>query len=86
MILLQALKEKQTLEQQLRLDRRERLNTQQAAKLMHEKAQAELNNSQADIERRNADVESDVSQFCSATVVTLVHPHGVEQSWRALAD
>ena len=59
---LQALKEKQTLEQQLRLDRRERLNRQQAAKLMHEKAQAELNNSQAEIERRNADVESDVSQ------------------------
>lgn len=57
---MQALKEKQTLEQQLRLDRRERLNTQLAAKNTHEKAQAELSESQAEIERRNADVESQV--------------------------
>ncbi|KAL3152562.1 hypothetical protein ABBQ32_001587 [Trebouxia sp. C0010 RCD-2024] len=53
-----AMKEKQTLEQQLRLDRRERQNTQLAAKNMHAKAQAELDESRADIERRNIDVET----------------------------
>ncbi|DBA70798.1 hypothetical protein WJX79_008514 [Trebouxia sp. C0005] len=53
-----ALKEKQTLEQQLRLDRRERLNTQLAAKNTHAKAQAELDESQAEIQRRNIDVEA----------------------------
>lgn len=58
--LLQAMKEKQTLEQQLRLDRRERQNTQSAAKNMHAKAQAELHESRAEIERRNVDVETTV--------------------------
>ena len=68
---VQALKEKQTLEQQLRLDRRERLNTQQAAKNTHEKAQAELDESQAEIERRNADVEAQVSLKCQAGQISL---------------
>lgn len=60
MPVLQAMKEKQTLEQQLRLDRRERQNTQLAAKNMHAKAQAELDDSRAEIERRNIDVETTV--------------------------
>lgn len=60
---MQALKEKQTLEQQLRLDRRERQNTQLAAKSSHEKAQAELDQSRAEIEQRNADVETLVCCF-----------------------
>lgn len=64
----QALKEKQTLEQQLRLDRRERQNTQLAAKKMHAKAQAELDHSQAEIARRSADVESVVlPSLCDAS-------------------
>lgn len=62
----QALKEKQTLEQQLRLDRRERQNTQLAAKNMHAKAQAELDQSRAEIERRNADVETMVWHFATS--------------------
>ena len=61
----QALKEKQTLEQQLRLDRRERQNTQLAAKNMHAKAQAELDQSRAEIERRTADVETTVCHLCN---------------------
>lgn len=65
MCVWQALKEKQTLEQQLRLDRRERQNTQLAAKNMHAKAQAELDQSRAEIERRNADVETTVCHLCN---------------------
>ncbi len=55
------------MEQQLRLDRRERLNTQLAAKSTHAKAQAELDESQAEIERRNTDVEAQVSHMPSHT-------------------
>lgn len=58
--MLQALKEKQTLEQQLRLDRRERQNTMLQMNSTHQKAQAELDDSQAEIQQHNDDVEQQV--------------------------
>ena len=71
---MQALKEKQTLEQQLRLDRRERQNSQLAANTTHQKAQAELDESRAEIARRNADVETMVRRLLGACFATFHLP------------
>lgn len=73
-LVTQALKEKQTLEQQLRLDRRERHNTLLSMSTTHDKAQAELDDSQDEIQEHNTDVEQQACslaccKMCSLTIV-----------------